>query len=215
MDFSEVIKSYTRRLQEAFQCTIVTKRTIPRGAQFKDEQLTIAQGVQALVSLFLAIGPGRILFVGNGGSAAICSHYAVDYEKNGGLRTMVFTDPARMTCYANDMGYEQAYAEMIKRHARSGDLLIAISSSGRSQNIIHAAQAGRREAGCFVITMSGFLPANPLREYGLLDFYVPSARFAYAVPLQEYGVVETVHSIILHCALDLLLEQKGHGNAVI
>lgn len=203
MDFSTALELYTHRLQKAFQQTIVIENLL-----YVPKTFSIAEGVRRLVLLFSAMESGRILFIGNGGSAAICSHYAVDFEKNGGLRTMVFTDPARITCYANDMGYEQAYAEMVRRHARSEDLLIAISSSGRSPNIINAAKAGRREAGCSVVTMSGFQSDNPLRECGELNFYVPSSQFEYTVSFHEYGVVETVHSIILHCVLDLLLEYR-------
>lgn len=213
MDFSAALELYAHRLQEAFQQTIVTDHGPLHPPRNVFDHISIAEGVQKLVFLFSAMESGRILFVGNGGSAAICSHYAVDFEKNGGLRTMVFTDPARITCYANDMGYDQAYAEMVKRHARFEDLLIAISSSGRSPNIINAAKAGRHESGCLVVTMSGFGADNPLREHGHLNFYVPSSQFEYTVPLHEYGVVETVHSMILHCVLDLLLEYRRQQHA--
>ncbi len=86
----------------------------------------------------------------------------------------------------------------IEWHAASGDLLIAITSSGRSQNILNAVRAARN-AGCRVITLSGFRPDNPLRGLGNLNLYVAS---------QEYGFVEVGHLAILHGILDI---QMGWG----
>ena len=125
----------------------------------------------------------KIMFVGNGASAAISSHMAVDYCKRGGLRAISFNDSALLTCISNDCGYEQVFATPIQMLADAADLLIAISSSGRSPNIIQAAEAAR-EIGCCVITLSGFEPSNPLRKLGDMNFYVPS---------REYGFVEILH----------------------
>ena len=72
------------------------------------------------------------MFVGNGGSAGIASHLAIDFSKNGGLRSLAFNDASALTCLGNDLGYENVFAKQIDFHARAGDLLIAISSSGRS-----------------------------------------------------------------------------------
>src|SRR5215469_16389676 len=93
----------------------------------------------------------KIMFIGNGGSAGIASHLAIDFTKNGQLRSLTFTDPAALTCLGNDLGYENVFAKQIASHARAGDLLIAISSSGRSPNILAAAMAAR-EKRCTVIT---------------------------------------------------------------
>ena len=85
----------------------------------------------------------KIIFVGNGGSAGIASHLAIDFSKNGGLRALAFNDPAALTCLGNDLGYENVFAKQLDFHARPGDLLIAISSSGRSPNILGAVKMAR------------------------------------------------------------------------
>jgi D-sedoheptulose 7-phosphate isomerase len=80
----------------------------------------------------------KLMFIGNGGSAGIASHLAIDFSKNGGLRSLAFNDPSALTCLGNDLGYENVFAKQLDLHARPGDLLIAISSSGRSPNILGA-----------------------------------------------------------------------------
>ena len=134
----------------------------------------------------------RIIFVGNGGSAGITSHMATDYAKNGQLRTLVFSDPAMLTCLSNDLGYENVFAYPVELHGVSGDILIAISSSGQSKNILNAVTAAKK-IGMSVLTLSGFDSDNPLRAMGDLNLYVPS---------REYGFVEITHLVLLHALLD-------------
>lgn len=134
----------------------------------------------------------KIIFIGNGGSAAIASHMATDYSKNGGLRAMAMNDGATLTCLSNDLGYENVFAKQIEMHANEGDLLIAISSSGRSESITKAVRTAREKGGA-VITLSGFAPGNPLRALGDLNFYVAS---------DQYGYVEIAHLAICHAILD-------------
>src|SRR4051812_39356836 len=88
-----------------------------------------------------------IFFIGNGGSNAICSHMLEDYAKIAGFRTYAFSDPALITCFANDYGYEQAMAEWLKIYFEKGDLLVAISSSGNSKNILNAADVAAGSYG--------------------------------------------------------------------
>lgn len=152
-----------------------------------DEVDRIADGVR---------GAGQsVYFIGNGGSAAIASHMATDWMKNGRFRAQCFNDGALVTCLANDYGYERGFSTSINRFGRRGDLLFAISSSGASPNILKAAQAGT-DIGMDVVTLSGFKPDNPLRSKGRINFYVPSER---------YGIVEIVHLAILHHLLDRLM----------
>lgn len=134
----------------------------------------------------------KLMVIGNGGSAAIASHVAIDYSKNGGLRTQPFNDGAALTCLGNDLGYERVFERQIELFARPGDLLLAISSSGRSPNIL-AGVAAARKAGCAVATFSGFDADNPLRCMGDLNFYVAS---------HAYGFVEIAHLGLCHAALD-------------
>lgn len=142
---------------------------------------------------------GAVMLVGNGGSAAIASHVAVDFFK-AGVRATAFNDGPMLTCMGNDFGYEQIFSKPVEFFARPGDVLLAISSSGRSVNILNAARSAR-ERGCAVITLSGFAPDNPLRTGGDINFYVPSP---------SYGLVETVHMAICHGIFDTFM-QAGHG----
>ena len=135
----------------------------------------------------------KIMIIGNGGSAGIASHTAIDFSKNASLRTLAFNDSSALTCLGNDFGYEHVFAKQIEFHGRPGDVLIAISSSGRSPNILNAVAAARA-AKIAVLTFSGFKPDNPLRGSGDLNFYVPAA---------EYGFVEIAHQTLLHAMLDL------------
>lgn len=134
----------------------------------------------------------KVIFTGNGGSMGISSHQSTDYWKNGGVRALTFSDPAMLTCLANDIGYENAYSTCVRMFADAGDVLYAISSSGSSKNILNAVEAAR-EKKCTVVTFSGFSPENPLRGMGDLNFYVPAF---------SYGFVEILHEFISHSILD-------------
>src|SRR6516225_7196873 len=136
----------------------------------------------------------KLIFVGNGGSAAIASHMATDYSKNGDVRAIALNDASMLTCLGNDLGYERVFAKQIELYARAGDLVIAISSSGRSANILNAVKAARA-AGCMVVTLSGFAAANPVRRLGDLNLYIESDR---------YGFVEIGHLTICHAVLDFI-----------
>ncbi|GAB4168990.1 MAG: hypothetical protein OHK0024_04450 [Thalassobaculales bacterium] len=142
----------------------------------------------------------KIIFIGNGGSAGIASHMATDFSKNGGLRAIAMNDAAMLTCLGNDYGYEHVFAKQIEMQARAGDLLVAISSSGRSPNIL-AAAAAARAAGCRVLTLTGFDPANPLRAMGDVNLHVPS---------HHYNFVETSHMALLAAIVDMA---TGWGTA--
>jgi D-sedoheptulose 7-phosphate isomerase len=142
---------------------------------------------------------GKIILIGNGGSAGIASHLAIDYSKNGHMPSMTFSDAAALTCLSNDYGYEYVFAKQIEYHARANDTVIAISSSGRSLNILNAVSAARM-LGCQVITYSGFSASNPLNQMGDLNFYVAS---------EEYGFVEVAHTGLGHAILDYIIEKKN------
>ena len=146
----------------------------------------------------------RVFFVGNGGSAGICSHMAADWLKNGRFAAMCFNDPAALTCFANDLGYQYVFSEPLSFFGQSGDLLFAISSSGKSPNIINAASAAR-ERGIGVVTLTGFDADNPLRRMGDINFYVPDHR---------YGYVECAHQCILHAILDIQMQRELAKGAI-
>ncbi len=141
---------------------------------------------------------GSLYFVGNGGSAAIAVHMTGDFLSNGGVRTHSMHDPATMTCLANDFGYAQVFSRQVEAVAAAGDLLVAISSSGLSENILQAVKAARKKK-CSVGTFSGFREDNSLRQMGDWNFYVPS---------MAYGIVESIHNMILQQIVDELLARR-------
>jgi D-sedoheptulose 7-phosphate isomerase len=140
----------------------------------------------------------NIYIIGNGGSAAIASHVQNDLCKGAGVRAMVFHETPLLTAYSNDISYEDAYAESLKLWAEPRDLLIAISSSGRSKNILNAVRVAKKMGGS-VITLSGFSHDNPLRRMGDINIYVQS---------DEYGIVETAHATILHYITDAVKHES-------
>jgi D-sedoheptulose 7-phosphate isomerase len=143
----------------------------------------------------------RVFFIGNGGSAGICSHQATDWLRNGGFAATALNDGATLTCLGNDLGFDQVFAKQIQMHGRAGDLLIAISSSGNSSNILNGVEAARA-AGMQVLTLSGFKPDNKLRRLGDVNFYVPSER---------YGWVEISHLALCHAILDVSMGLSSHA----
>jgi len=141
----------------------------------------------------------KIIFIGNGASASIASHMSTDFWKNGGMRAVAFNDAALLTCLSNDCGYENVFGKSIEMFADEGDILFAISSSGKSENILNGVRAARNQ-GVKVVTFSGFSTENPLRQMGDFNFYVPD----YA-----YGAVEILHLAICHCILDIVIMEKS------
>lgn len=137
-------------------------------------------------------------FIGNGGSAGIAMHMTADFLKNGKMRTVSMYNPATLTCLGNDFGIEFIFSKQLELLARPGDLLVAISSSGNSPNILRAIGTAK-EKGCKVITLTGFREDNNARQMGDFNIYVPS---------MEYGIVESVHNIILQQAVDMLMEEN-------
>ena len=141
----------------------------------------------------------KLIVVGNGGSAAMASHVAVDFTKAAGIRAINFNEADLITCFANDYGYEHWVEKALEAYADKGDLVILISSSGKSQNILNAAEKAN-EMGLSVITVSGFLTDNPLRKLGDLNLWVDST---------EYNIVEMTHHVWLVAIIDYLIESEG------
>lgn len=131
--------------------------------------------------------------VGNGGSAGIASHFCNDLIKSLKIPANTLVDSNILTCLANDFGYDKCYSEALKVNMRQNDLLVAVSSSGSSLNIINAAVAAK-EKKAKVVTLSGFSSSNLLRKKGDLNFWVD---------MSDYGIVEMSHFFILHSLVDL------------
>lgn len=139
---------------------------------------------------------GRSVFlVGNGASASMASHFAADVAKNVRIRTSVFTDLSLLTAVANDHSYEDVYVQPLRWFMQRGDMLVAISSSGDSPNVVRAVTAAG-ELGGMVVTLSAMRETNAIRRLGNLNFYVGA---------ETYGMAETAHAAVLHYWVDMLV----------
>ena len=143
----------------------------------------------------------KVIVVGNGGSAAIASHLAGDLTKVAGIRTVNFNEPSLLTCFANDYGYEHWVEKALGFHADKGDLLILVSSSGESANILNGAKRAVA-MGLSILTLSGFANDNRLRSLGGINLWVNS---------RTYNIVENVHQIWMLSIVDYLAADKDHG----
>lgn len=143
---------------------------------------------------------GVVYVIGNGGSAGIASHFSVDLMKALKIPSMTFFDSNLMTCLSNDLGYEKVFSLPLKRVAKPQDALVAISSSGNSENILKAVEMAKR-LGMPVVTLSGFSENNPLRSMGDLNIWIDRS---------DYGLVEMGHFCLLHCLVDLCRSELHH-----
>ena len=159
--------------------------------------------LEAAVKILLDVAGkgGKVIMAGNGGSAAMASHTAVDLTKNAQVRAVSFNDADLITCFANDFGYEKWVEKSLEYYADEGDCVILISSSGRSPNIVNAAKKAK-EMGLRVITFSGFASDNELRGSGDLNFYIES---------QEYNIVEMSHHIWLLALVDRIIDLNSNS----
>ena len=134
-----------------------------------------------------------IYIVGNGGSASIASHVSVDFTKVAKISSKTFNNSNLISCFANDFGYENWVKEAIKSYCHKEDLLILISSSGKSLNILNAAEYCKNNS-IDLITLSGFDKNNELCKLGKINFHVNS---------KVYNYIEMTHHIILVSIVDI------------
>ena len=139
---------------------------------------------------------GKTIIVGNGAGAAIASHVSVDFTKSANIRAVTFNEADLLTCFSNDYGYERWVEKAIEFYADSRDLVILISSSGTSKNIVNGGQKVK-EMGLQLITFSGFNANNPLRQLGDINFWVDS---------KAYNIIEMTHNIWLVAIVDKIID---------
>jgi D-sedoheptulose 7-phosphate isomerase len=142
---------------------------------------------------------GTIFIVGNGGSASIASHTAIDFTKAAGIRATTFNESSLLTCFSNDYGYDFWVEKALGFYAKKNDMVILISSSGQSKNIINGAKKAK-EMGLPLITFSGFSEKNQLREMGDVNLWIDSSK---------YNIVENVHQIWILSIIDYLIENNS------
>ncbi len=157
------------------------------------------EGIYWLVECFLSIknSEKKVFFIGNGGSSAIAGHMTADFMKNGKIKTCSLYDNAVTTCIGNDYGYEYVFSRPLDMLMDKNDLLVAVSSSGNSQNIVNAVDTAIKRGGK-VITLSGFEADNRICARGDVNVHVP---------ISQYGIVESIHNLILQQVVDEILEQ--------
>lgn len=144
---------------------------------------------------------GVLFFCGNGASCTMAEHMSHDWFQNAQINTYTCSETAHITAVSNDLSYEDVFAYRIERIMTDKDILITISSSGNSPNVIRAITAAQQK-GAFVVTLSGKSESNLSRKMGDLNFWVP---------LETYGLVESAHAVLLHCALDAYLDNYMGG----
>ena len=180
------LHQYTRQFQRLCQAD---ESWIPRLVRMRDMVVAASRG------------GAKVILIGNGGSAAMASHVAVDLTKNAGVRAINFNEADLITCFANDYGYEQWMAKAVEQYGDAGDVLVAISSSGKSPNILSACEAARRMRFAAVITLSGLSPDNPLRRLGDENFWADS---------RAYNLVELTHQFWLLALVDLIIGRSEY-----
>lgn len=141
----------------------------------------------------------KILIFGNGGSAAISSHVSVDLTKNIKVKAINFNEADLITCFSNDYGYEKWISKAIDFYADKGDILILISSSGKSKNMLNACKAAKKKKIAKIISFTGNKKNNPLAKLSDISVWVDS---------NIYNYIENIHQIWLLCICDLIKLNK-------
>ena len=151
---------------------------------------------------------GKILVCGNGGSAADAQHLAAELvcrfrvDRGAVAALALTTDTSALTAIANDYGYHRVFARQVEALARPGDLLVAISTSGNSANVVEAA-AQARKAGCKVVAMTGAAGGRLAEETDLL----------VAVPSETVARIQEVHELVIHLVAQTVEDAAAQGDA--
>ena len=175
----------------------------------RGEHVSLAEGLQALQQLWSRqVAHGRSVFwIGNGGSAALVAHVSQDLINKCGIRSFTFNDPSLITCMSNDYGYEQVFERPLRALAREGDVLMAVSSSGMSANIVGACGAAL-EIGMELVAFSAFSADNHLHKL--------QSTLSFHTPTHVYGHAELTHEALIHAAADTFFQGDDdyHSNPV-
>lgn len=141
---------------------------------------------------------GKLISCGNGGSMCDAMHFAEELtgrfrEDRAPVPALSISDPSHLTCVGNDNGFEQVFARYVQAHGKPGDVLLAISTSGNSPNVLHAAEVAKRQ-GVIVVGLTG---KDGGRLAGLCDVEVRVPHGGYADRVQEVHI-KVIHSLIDH-----------------
>lgn len=165
------------------------------------QRIAFSSDVYPALEAFVALAKetqtkkSKLIFAGNGASASLAEHGAVDFTKQGKVRAVTFHDPNLMTCFANDFGYDHWVAKALEHYADDGDVVVLISVSGESPSVVNAAKKAR-DMGLKVVSFTGRKPKNSLAQLADISFFVAS---------DAYNVVENTHGIWLTATIDYLI----------
>jgi len=143
----------------------------------------------------------KTMIFGNGGSAAIASHFSVDLTKNARVRCVNFNESDLLTCFSNDFGYEKWVEKAIEYYGDKNDILILISAGGESKNMINAIPIAKKVGIKKIITFSGNKKGNSLSKLGDINFWVDS---------KAYNHIENIHQILLLSLVDLIIGKSEY-----
>ena len=165
---------------------------------FDDEVLSKLEKVKKYLKL-VSQKKKKVIIFGNGGSAAIANHFSVDLTKTSKIRCVNYNESSLLTCFANDFGYENWVKKTLEYHADKGDLIILISSSGESKNMLNACKFGLKKKYFPIITLTGFKKNNSLNKLGHINFWVNS---------KTYNHIENTHQFLLLSLVDATKKRK-------
>ncbi len=140
---------------------------------------------------------GRMILLGNGGSFQ--GHIAHDFLKVGKIATLTPESPSLLTCLANDYPKEDIYAEWLKVMYSQNDILVVVSSSGESLNLVNAIKLFKDKTRNFVCTITGFSPENTISKMGNVNIHLNT---------RSYGIHECYSQILLHSILDDIVKEN-------
>ncbi len=185
----ESLNQYTSKFNEVVNSAVITDAN---GTVIEDAFAKVVEELNTIKA-----NGGTVYLVGNGGSSGIISHVSIDLINACKIKAHPITDNSVLTCLANDYGYEKVFSEALNTMITDNDLLIAVSSSGNSQNIVNAVEAANNK-GAKSLTLSGFKPDNKLRTTGTYNLWIES---------MSYGYVEIGHALLLHYVTDCFCGQ--------
>jgi D-sedoheptulose 7-phosphate isomerase len=193
MFLQNYLNNYKKEFLRIVNCAVFT---------INDDEVNINKWFFEIIKMLKKLKENKncISFIGNGASCSMASHFAADFTKNAGITSYSNNEGALLTCFSNDFSFESVYKEILKRHMRNYDCLIAISSSGESKNILNAVEYIKEtNKDSIIITISGFNKKNSLRKKGNYNLHLDS---------MDYGLVESVHAYYIHMLLDLFIENE-------
>ena len=186
------------RIEKNFNDSVATKQ-----ASATILQNPIALSAQLITQCLLA--GGKILSCGNGGSAGDAQHFSsemlnrFEMERPGLPAIALTTDTSTLTSIANDYGYDIVFSKQVQALGQSGDTLLAISTSGNSNNVVNAINAAH-ERGMNVIALTG-------KSGGEIANYLSSNDIEIRVPSDSTARIQEVHLLVIHCLCDLIDHQ--------